>query len=103
MKIQVYSVYDSVAELYSQPFYSHSNLTAQRLLQNAVNAEGHNYNANPEDYTLFNLGEFDDNTGVSTSKITKVLDLITLKKSDQPLPQQVDNSLDQIQITKQAN
>lgn len=82
MKLNIYSVIDSVAGIYSQPFVMLNEPVAVRVMQNAVNSEGHNYNMNPEDYALYKIAEFDDVTGEFKSELTKVVDLITLVKKD---------------------
>lgn len=82
MKLKAYSVYDAVAEVFTQPFFQLNDMTAQRIIQNAVNSEGHNYNMNPEDYSLYCVGEWDDTAGVFTPVKTKKLDLVTLLKQN---------------------
>lgn len=83
MKQFMYSVYDDTAKVYSQTFFSLNDATAQRVIKNAVAQPGHNYNMNPEDFSLYLVGEFDDNTGVITPLKEKKLDLITLKPTEE--------------------
>lgn len=80
MKMKVYSVYDQTAQVWSQPFFQMNDQTAQRAISNAANSPGHNYNMNPEDYSLYCIGEFDDNNGVLTPIMEKKLDLQTVVK-----------------------
>jgi len=60
MILKVYTVYDSKAEAYLQPFFSQSKGVAIRSFQEAVRDEKSNISKYPEDFTLFELGEYDD-------------------------------------------
>lgn len=99
MKLKAFSVYDQKAMIWTQPFFAINIQVAQRLMANSVRAEGHNFNLNPEDYALHIVGEWDDETGVFTSHIKKVLDLITLVERPGELPP----SADYVDLEKRAN
>lgn len=60
MKHLVFTVYDSMAEAYLQPFYVTSVGLAIRSFSEAVNTDGHQFAKYPDDFTLWHLGEFDD-------------------------------------------
>lgn len=60
----MYSLYDLKAKLYSNPFYQLSDVLAMRDLARAVNAADSEIAANPEDFVLFVVARFDDETGV---------------------------------------
>lgn len=62
MKSKVYSIYDSAAKAFMQPFYQAGKGTAFRAFQDVVNTKDHPIHKHPKDYTLFELGEFDDET-----------------------------------------
>ena len=63
MKYGVYSVYDTATAMYLRPFYFQTDGQALRFFQDvSVSAESE-IAKHPEDYTLFKLGEFDDNKG----------------------------------------
>lgn len=62
MKSQAFTVYDSKAEAYLRPFFEQSIGTACRAFQNACNNEESAFAKNPEDFTLFHLGSWDDET-----------------------------------------
>ena len=60
-----YAVYDSKAELYSQPFLEVKDGTAVRAVQDLViNSKDHAFAKHPNDFSLHRLGEFDEKTGV---------------------------------------
>ena len=82
MKINMYSVYDKKALVYSQPFTAINDEVAQRIMKNCVDNPEHNYGLNPEDYQLLRIGEFDDQEGAITPDEKPLLDLITLKTSE---------------------
>ncbi len=68
----MFSIYDSKAEAYLQPFYSQTTGTAIRSFESAVNENGHDFNKYAGDYTLFELGDFDQADGVTTSRETQL-------------------------------
>lgn len=78
MKINCYSVYDAVAKCYTAPFNMLNDDVAIRTMANCVNDPQHNYSLNPTDYTLFKVGEFDDNEGTYEPKHEQVTNLNNL-------------------------
>lgn len=63
MRFKIMSVYDQKAKAYLPPFYLPNTALGVRAFRDAVNEPGHAFQKNPEDYVLFALGEFDDETG----------------------------------------
>ena len=73
MKLKIFSIYDVKAEAFNTPFFMHTNGQAIRgFTTEASNLESL-IGKYPEDYSLFELGEFDD----SNASIT----LLTAPKS----------------------
>jgi len=64
MELQLFTVYDSAAGMYLEPFFAPSAEAAIRGFRQAVNTENHSFNSFPEDFTLFSLGSFDSRTGM---------------------------------------
>ena len=60
---KIFSVYDSAVGSYLTPFFAPSKGAALRSFRDAVNNRDHQFNKYAADYTLFELGEFDDNNG----------------------------------------
>jgi hypothetical protein len=60
----IYSVYDSKAEAYLPPFFLPTKAAALRAFGDAALDPKHQFAAHPEDYTLFELGTYDETTGV---------------------------------------
>ena len=63
MKQGLYSVYDSKAQIYTQPFVSMNHGTAIRSFAATVNQEGHEFHRHASDYQLFHLAEWDSKNG----------------------------------------
>ena len=64
MNIFIYSVYDNATNAYLQPMYALSKGQILRGITNAVNDPGHDFHKYARDYTLFELGSFDDSNAV---------------------------------------
>lgn len=63
---KMYTVHDSKAGAYLQPFYARQNGEAIRSFAEACNQKDHNFYKFASDFTLFEIGEFDEQTGVIT-------------------------------------
>lgn len=63
---KIYAVFDSKAGTYTPPFFQHQEAMAIRTFGDCCNDTGHTFGKHPEDYTLFNLGIYDDTTGTIT-------------------------------------
>lgn len=66
MKIMLYSVYDSKAAVYGQPNFLLNRGTALRAWQDACNDAQSNVGKHPADFTMFEIGSWDDETGQIT-------------------------------------
>jgi hypothetical protein len=83
MSKQVFVILDTKAKCYMDPQIYRNKADAMRACENAVNgADQRNMLAhNPEDFSLFKIGDWDELTGNVTSKEKEhVIDLIDLKK-----------------------
>ena len=72
MMLKIYSVYDSKAEAYLQPFFMQSRGAAIRAFGDAVNDVNHVFAKHSGDYTLFEIGEFSDESASILSYATPV-------------------------------
>lgn len=68
MLMKVYTVFDVKAGAYLQPFFAPTDGVAGRMVERAVNSEGHQFFDHPEDFKLFRLGEWDEHEGVLTGE-----------------------------------
>lgn len=64
MNFKVYTVYDSKVEAYMSPFVMRSKGEAVRAFSDTVNEENSQFNKHPEDFTLFEIGEWNEKSGV---------------------------------------
>lgn len=62
-KVKMVSVYDSAVGAYLPPQFLRSKGEAIRAFINAIGDPKSQFFQHPADYTLFELGEFDDQTG----------------------------------------
>lgn len=61
--LKMFTVYDSKAEAYLQPFYAQATGAGVRIFAQASSDEAHQFNTHAADYTLFEIGTFDEHTG----------------------------------------
>lgn len=73
MKLNIYTVFDSAANAYLPPFTTSADGLARRAFSDSINDPNHHFHNHPMDYTLYNIGEFDDSCG-----LIKPADPITL-------------------------
>ena len=66
MKLQMFSIYDTVSKLYARPFFDINESTAKRNLRAAINDPKSGLSENINDYRLYLIGEFDDQSGSFT-------------------------------------
>lgn len=72
MVLKVYAVYDSKLEAYMQPFFMQSKGVALRALTETLTQRDHMFSKHPEDFTLFELGEYDDSNGKMLPHLTPI-------------------------------
>jgi len=68
--IRLYSLYDAGAQAYLRPFWSDHKTNAQRSFRQLVNQRDNRDNMvanHPDQFVLFELGVFDECTGVYTA------------------------------------
>lgn len=88
MIYKVYSVLDEKTTAFTQPFHARTRGEAIRMFQQAINngAKDNMFHKHSSDYTLFELGEWDDNQGTYTMAETKVnLGLATQYKNQEDI------------------
>jgi len=68
MKLKVFTVYDVKIGAYAKPFLMITKGEALRGWLDVVNDPSTNFNKHPEDYTLFEIGEWDDQTAMFTNE-----------------------------------
>lgn len=63
MKHKIFSVYDSKAEAWTRPMVNDNIGRMLRSFEDLANDKNHPIGQHPEDYSLFEIGEFDDESG----------------------------------------
>ncbi|MDO3651329.1 phage ORF5 protein [Nocardia mangyaensis] len=59
---KIFTVYDEKSEAYLQPFFLDTIGQASRAMTDCCNDLNHQFNRHTADYSLFQLGEYDDQT-----------------------------------------
>lgn len=60
---KIFSIRDEKSKLFGTPFYKVTHGEAERDFKTIVNDEKTKINKYPEDFDLYYMGEYDDNTG----------------------------------------
>lgn len=63
MKFQIFTIHDSKAQAFLSPFVMQNAEMAQRTFIECANDKTHMFCKHPTDFTLFQIGTFDDETG----------------------------------------
>lgn len=63
MKLFLFSIHDSKAEAFIQPYYAVNSAVGRRIFETACNDDSVEFSKHPGDYGLFELGTFDQDTG----------------------------------------
>ena len=67
MILRAYSVYDETAENYGVPFFAQSDAVATRSFSRLTLDHHSMVSSNPEDFTLYCIGDFDDDIAKLTA------------------------------------
>lgn len=82
--MKIFSIYDTKAEAYLQPFFLKTTAIAIREIETAVNNPEHQFGKYPQDYVLFELGTWDEEKG-QCEMLSAPLSLgVTLEFKSQP-------------------
>ncbi len=73
MRLNIYSIYDTAAGLYSRPFFTASDAQASREFSDLATDKNHPVGMHPEDYSLFRVGLWDDNKALLTNEANECL------------------------------
>ncbi len=101
MEHLLFSIYDEKAHAYLPPFTLPRSDMAIRTFSDCINSDTHAFSRHPGDYTLYELGVFDDNTGeISTHPVRTNLGVgLAFKKLDPPLKYEGPSNGDQQPIS----
>lgn len=65
--MKIYSVFDGKAQTFSPPFIAKTDAEAIRILESVVIDERTTIGKYPDDYTLFAVGEWNEDSGITSS------------------------------------
>jgi hypothetical protein len=82
MKYGMFSIYDEKAQAFLPPFILPETGMAIRTFGDCINSQEHQFGKHPADYTLYQIAEFDDDTGIPTPDKKTIHNGLELKKSD---------------------
>lgn len=60
MLTNIYSIFDSKVSVYHRPFHAHNEESMRRECLRILDNRDHDITRNPEDFSVFLLGTFDD-------------------------------------------
>lgn len=63
MKLKVFAVFDSAVKTYARPFLMQSTQQAVRAFGDLANDSSTEVHKHPQDYTLFEIAEYDEERG----------------------------------------
>lgn len=64
MSCEVFTVYDSAARRYMEPFFAETIEVACRMFRALCSKPEHQFNKFPEDYVLFHIGSYSGESGM---------------------------------------
>lgn len=86
MKVKIYAVLDSASGVYDGPVPSQNDAVALRNFTNMALNENSSIGKNPECFSLWRVGEWNDATGEVVPEVKECLvhaiDLVNLQKED---------------------
>lgn len=70
--LKMFSVYDSKTEAFLQPFYALATGAAVRMFESAAADREHHFHKHAADFTLFEIGAFNEDTGQLTALLSHI-------------------------------
>jgi len=83
MKTNLYTIHDKEADTWSGPYNAPNDTVLLRQINTQVNSTTDANNAwstNPEDFDVYQIGEFDNETGDVHLQKTKLINLAMMRK-----------------------
>ncbi len=68
MKTTLYAIFDTASGTYQKPIFARADGEIMREFQNICTDADHPCGAHPEDYSLFRLGNFNDQNGAVSNE-----------------------------------
>ena len=87
---KMFAIYDEKSEAYLQPFFLDTNGQAIRAIVDCLSDPNHNFARHTSDYTLFHIGEFDDQDANIAVNKTSLGNLVEFKQ--QTIDEHIDKN-----------
>lgn len=85
MILQMFMIKDGAVLAFSQPFFARSRAEAIRMVEDTAQRPDHQFSLHPEDFELFQCGEWNDQTGnVTAMQPEHVISMSDLFAADGP-------------------
>ena len=95
MKHKMFSIFDVKASAYLPPFILPETAMAVRVFADCVNSDDHQFGKHPGDYTLFELGVWDDSCAAlavhASTKVVNGLEVVVSAVDDAQLPMNLES------------
>lgn len=101
MNLYIMSVFDSKAAAFLDPFYTNTVAIGIRSFEAAANDPSHEFTRHPDDYTLFELGQFCQSNAefiLHPAPISHGLAITYVRKTPNGI-QQLDGSLNLVRTS----
>lgn len=79
---RMYSLYDKKTQVFDKPIFAPNDETIIRSVKNAFTDERSKdipFITNPEDFQVFLIGTYNDNTGTIESKVLHIIDILEIQ------------------------
>ncbi len=106
MKLEIFDIFDSATGSYARPFFMLTKSEASRAFVDIINDDKSAIHKHPEDFTLFHLGSFDQDSATfvvlpAPSSMGKAIQYVLDghahdHQTDVPLP--LDHAQDEVQL-----
>lgn len=73
MILQLFSIYDEVTLIYNYPFIAHNINDAKRMFISSTQDENSMISKNPQDFSLYYVGSYNNENGEYTNTFPKEL------------------------------
>ena len=73
MIINIYAIKDAKADAFLNPFFKPNDAMAERDFANACADENSMFARNPEDFQIYHIGEFDDESAEVKPSLVKLI------------------------------
>lgn len=106
--LKMYSIYDRKSKIHHPPNYCHNTAHAMRVFTSIFSQVEQVFNAYPEDFQIFEIGEWNDETGMVTSLdkahlICSGTDLMPLIPKTDPLQKAGPLGMSDVDPLKRSN